>query len=140
PTVFNYWLNHAKNVRTEYVVAMKALLKAKKEDVPLSTKRLVKNVIEEVVFEYEVFANSNEKQFLISKQARFAMKFEAELTLPRGRPPSNTKKENQIKCPNLDTFPKRRSSEIAAKKYGFKCKNTYLNAKKVVLQGAPELV
>lgn len=144
PTLFNYWYNHAKTIRIEIVVAMKALLKAKTEGLPFNLpRRLQESVIEEIIFNYEPFETANQKQpKAISKSVKLAMKFELELNLPKGRPSSKRKESDSFRdleiCPNLDKF-SRRSSEIAAKKFGFS-RGTYLNAKKVALKGAPKLI
>ncbi len=62
------------------------------------------------------------------------MAFENEMKERRGRPKSNGEMSR-----NFDSFIGR-TDEAAAKRCGFKCKDTYRQAKQVIEQGIPELI
>lgn len=137
PALFNYWHNHAKEVPVKHVVAMKALLKSKKEGSSTLPRQLQKNVLEEIVFDYEPFGNTSEKRLKpISKRVELAMKFEYESCQERK---SRKKLKEEIKnCSTGSKTP--RLSEIAAKKFGLGSVGNYFRAKSVVQKGSHELI
>lgn len=128
--LFNYWLNYANKVPHDQLLAMKELLQKKQLQHDSNSLTPIQN--------HAPNNQSIRTELKLSEQVKRAMEFEKELGQRRGRPTNDNKKSKEISR-TCDEF-KGRTDTAAAQKFGFKSKDTYLRAKKVVLSNCSELI